>query len=105
MTVRVINHGSGKSISILTAFIRPMIKVDLDQLHHCFRQEVNWMLATCLQRSTLSALDLDHEQCLPHALLLEKDTFVCQKGINEFQTLTGGFKAVEIIMLCNIVPW
>jgi len=28
----------------------------------------------------------------------------CQKGINEFQMLCGGFKAVEIIKLCYIVP-
>jgi hypothetical protein len=28
---------------------------------------------------------------------------VCHKGINEFQKLCGGFKAVEIIKLCYIV--
>jgi hypothetical protein len=30
---------------------------------------------------------------------------VWQKGINEFQTLCGGFKAVEIIKLWNLVPY
>jgi hypothetical protein len=34
-----------------------------------------------------------------------KILIVCQKGINEFQTLCGGFKAVEIIMICNVVPY
>jgi len=29
---------------------------------------------------------------------------VCQKGINEFQTLCIGFKVVEIIKLCYVVP-
>jgi hypothetical protein len=45
MTVLVINHGIIKSISILTAVIRPMIKFDVDKLQDCFRQEVKWMLA------------------------------------------------------------
>jgi len=30
---------------------------------------------------------------------------VCQKRINEFQTLCGGFKVVKIIKLCYVVPW
>jgi len=34
----------------------------------------------------------------------EKILISCQKGIIEFQTLCGGFKAVEIIQLCNVVP-
>jgi hypothetical protein len=29
---------------------------------------------------------------------------VCQKGINEFQMLCGGFNPVEIIKLCYVVP-
>jgi hypothetical protein len=29
---------------------------------------------------------------------------VCQKGINEFEMLSGGFKAVEIIKLYYVVP-
>jgi hypothetical protein len=33
-----------------------------------------------------------------------KIRIVCQKGINEFQTLCGGFKAVEIMKLCYVVP-
>jgi hypothetical protein len=28
---------------------------------------------------------------------------IYQKGMNEFQTLCSGFKAVEIIKLCNVV--
>jgi len=45
MTVLVVNHGIMKSISILTAVIRPMIKFDVDKLQDCFRQEVKWTLA------------------------------------------------------------
>jgi len=30
----------------------------------------------------------------------KKILIVCQKGINKFQMLSIGFKAVEIIMLC-----
>jgi len=40
MTVLVVNHGIIKSISILTAVIRPMIKFDVDKLRDCFHQEV-----------------------------------------------------------------
>jgi len=47
MTVVVVNHGIIKSISILTASVRPMIKFDVDNLRDCFRQEVQWMLAIC----------------------------------------------------------
>jgi hypothetical protein len=35
----------------------------------------------------------------------KKILIVRQKGINEFQTLCGGFKAMEIIQLCNVVPY
>jgi len=45
MTVLVVNHGIVKSISILTAVIRPMIKFDVDELRDCFRPEVQWTLA------------------------------------------------------------
>jgi len=45
MTVLVVNHGIIKSISILTAVIRPMIKFDVDKQRDCFRQEVKWTLA------------------------------------------------------------
>jgi len=45
MTVLVGNHGIIKSISILTAVIRPMIKFDVDKPQDCFRQEVKWTLA------------------------------------------------------------
>jgi hypothetical protein len=45
MTVHVVNHGIVKSISILTAVIRPMIKFDIDKPRDCFRQEVKWTLA------------------------------------------------------------
>jgi len=40
MTVLVINYGIIKSISILTAVIHPMIKIDVDKPRECFRQEV-----------------------------------------------------------------
>jgi len=45
MTVLVVNHGIRKSISILTAVIRPMIKFDVDKLLDCICPEVQWMLA------------------------------------------------------------
>jgi len=45
MTVLVVIHGIIKSIRILTAVIRPMIKFDVDTPRDCFRQEVKWMLA------------------------------------------------------------
>jgi hypothetical protein len=35
---------------------------------------------------------------------MKKVLIVCQKGINEFQKLCGGFTVVEIIMLCYLVP-
>jgi hypothetical protein len=35
----------------------------------------------------------------------KKILIVCQKGINESQTLFGGFKAVQIMRLCYIVPY
>ena len=47
MTVLVVNDGIIKSISILTAVIRPMMKLDVDKPCNCFRQEVKWMLAIC----------------------------------------------------------
>ena len=40
MTVLVVNHGITKSMSILTAVIRPMMKFDVDKPWDCFRQEV-----------------------------------------------------------------
>jgi len=45
MPVLVVNRGIIKSISILTAIIRPMIKFDVDKPRDCFRQEVKWTLA------------------------------------------------------------
>jgi hypothetical protein len=80
MTVLVVNHGIIKSISILTAVIRPMIKFDVDKPRDCFRQEVKWTLAIRYQLSTLSALDLDRVHHLPHALLQEKDTYCLPEG-------------------------
>jgi len=44
MTVLVVNHGIIKSIIILTAVIRRMIKFDVDKLPYCFRQAVKWTL-------------------------------------------------------------
>jgi hypothetical protein len=40
MTVLGVNHGLIKSISIVTAVIRPVTKFDVDTLWDCFRQEV-----------------------------------------------------------------
>jgi hypothetical protein len=80
MTVLVVNHGIEKSISILTAVIRLMIKFDVAKPRDCFRQEVKWMLAIGQQLSTLSALDLYRIHHLPHTLLQEKDTYCLPEG-------------------------
>jgi len=80
MTVFVINHGIIKSIRIHTAGIGPMIKFDVDTPRDWFRQKVMWKLAIRYQLSTLSVLDLDHVHHLPHALLLEKDTYCLPEG-------------------------
>jgi len=40
MTLLVINLGIIKSISILSAVIRPMIKFAVDEPRDCFRQDV-----------------------------------------------------------------
>jgi hypothetical protein len=45
MAVLVVNHGIRKSISILTAVIRSMIKFDVDNFWNCFQQEFKWTLA------------------------------------------------------------
>jgi len=45
MTVLVVNHEIKKSISILTAVIRPMMKFDVDEPQDCICQEVNCTLA------------------------------------------------------------
>jgi hypothetical protein len=47
MTVLVVNHGIMKSICILTAVIRPIIKFEVDTPWHCFFQQVKWTLAIC----------------------------------------------------------
>jgi hypothetical protein len=80
MTVLVINRAIVKSIGILTAVIRLMIKIDVDKPRDCLRQEVKWMLAICYQLSTLSRLDLERIPNLPHALLQEKDTYCLPEG-------------------------
>jgi len=80
MTVLVVNRGIMKSISILTAVIRRMIKFDVDEPRYCFCQEVKWMLAIRWQLSTLSAFDLDRVHHLPHALPQEKDTYSLPEG-------------------------
>ena len=84
--------------------IRPRIHFDLDKPRDWFGQDVKWTLATGYQLSTLSALDLDRVHHLSHALLQEMILSVCRNRISEFQTLCVGFKVVEIIKLCCIVP-
>jgi len=80
MTILVVNDGILKSFSILTAVIRPMIKLDVDKPLDSFRQEVKWMLVIRYQLSTLSALDLNRVHHLAHALLSEKDTYCLPEG-------------------------
>ena len=45
MTVLVVNDGIIKSIVILTAVIRLMIKFDVHKPRDCFHKEVKWTLA------------------------------------------------------------
>ena len=45
MTVLVVNHGIVKSISILSAVIRPKIKFDVDKPRDYYRKEAKWTLA------------------------------------------------------------
>jgi hypothetical protein len=45
ITVLVPNHGIIKSINILTAVIRPMIRFDIDIPRDCLRQKVKWTQA------------------------------------------------------------
>jgi hypothetical protein len=104
MTVLFINHRIIKCISILTAVIHPMIKFDVDTPRDCFRKDVQGLLAICYQLPTLSAFNLDCVRHLPHALLPERILIVCQKGINEFEMVSGGIKVVEIMELRNVVP-
>jgi hypothetical protein len=80
MTVVVVNHGIMKSISILTAVIHPMIKFDVDKPRDCFHPEVKWTLDIRYQLSTVSSLDLDRVDHLPHALLPEKDNYCLPEG-------------------------
>ena len=104
MTVLVVNHGTMKSISILTAVIHPMINCDVDQLQDCLRQEVKWTqpLVISLQ---LSLRWIWTAYTTFHTLYYRKKILIVyQKGINEFQMLCGGFKAVGVIKLCNVVP-
>lgn len=79
MSVRVGNNGMIKSISIATAVIRPMIKLDLDIPQACFRQDVQWTPAIHFQLSTLSGLDLDRVHHLTHALPQQKGTYCLQE--------------------------
>jgi len=80
MTVLVVNHGIMKSISVLTTVIRLMIKLDVDIPRDCTQQKMKWTLALRSQLSTLSVLDLDRVDHLPHTLLLEKDTYCLPEG-------------------------
>jgi len=45
MTIVVVNQGIMKSISILTADIRPVIEFDVDKPRDCFRQNAKWRQA------------------------------------------------------------
>jgi hypothetical protein len=45
MTVVVINHGSTQSITIRTAVIRPITKLNVDKPQDYFRKDVSLMLA------------------------------------------------------------
>jgi hypothetical protein len=71
MTILVVNHGSVKSINILTAVICLMVKFVVDTARDYFHQEVQWTLAILQQHSTLTALDLRRVHYLPHALQQE----------------------------------
>jgi hypothetical protein len=81
-----------------------MIKFDLDNAWYCFCKEVKWTLAIRWQVWTISVLDFNRVPHHAHTLIQEKILSVCQKGINEFQTVCIRIKAVEIIKLCNDIP-
>jgi len=104
VTVLVANHGIIKCTSILTMVIRPMINYDVDKLQDCFRQELSCRLGIHYQLSTLSVLELHRVLHLPHALLLEHDTYWLPEGNQYIPMLCGGFKAVEIIQIGNVAP-
>jgi len=78
--VLVVNHGIIKSICILTAVIRLMLKYDIDVSWDCFCEEVKWTRAICYQLLTLSALDLGRVHHLPHALPNKNDTDCLPEG-------------------------
>ena len=104
ITILVINHGIIKSISILTAVIRPKINFDVDKPRDSFRPEVRWTLAI-VSSFGLSLCWIWAVYTVFHTLCYKKKILiVCHRGINEFQTLCGGFNVVEIITLCYVVP-
>jgi hypothetical protein len=103
MAVIDINDGIIECISILTADIHPMMKFDVDKPRDSLSHEITWVLAIVYQWSNRSALDFDRGHHLPHGQLQEKILIIGQKRMNEFQTLSSRFEAVEIILLCNVV--
>jgi len=102
--VLVVNDGIIQSISILTAVIRPLMKFDVHNpgmasarkwsgpwpFVRSFWHTINWIWAV---------YTTFHMLCHRKKILM-----VCQKGINGFQTLCVGFKAVETIKLCYNFP-
>ena len=68
-----------------------------------FRQEVKWMLdIVCSFRHSLRWIWTAYTT-FPTRCHRKKVLIVCQKGMNEFQTLSIGFKGVEIINLHYMV--
>jgi len=70
-------------------FTHPMIKFNVDEPPDCFRQEVKWTLAILWQLSTLTVLDLDCVQHLPHALLQEKNMYCLPEGNQRIANALG----------------
>ena len=80
MIVLVVTHGNIKAVVTLAAVIRTMIKLDVDTLQHCFREEIQCTLAVSFELPTLSALDLTRVHYLPYAPLPDKDTHSLPEG-------------------------
>ena len=107
MAVLVINHGIIKSIRIITAIVRPMIKLEVDICCDCYCQEQSacWPFIRSFQyslRGIWTAYTTFHTICHKNKILV-----ACRKGINELQMLCIRFKAVEIIKLCymSLADW
>jgi hypothetical protein len=80
MAVLVVNQGIIKSISMVTAGVCLMMKLDVETWQNCFCKEVKWKLAILSQLSTITALDLCPVHHVQHAPLWGKHTYSLAEG-------------------------